>query len=124
MQRLFATFPDERPGIALLLLRFALAAILIFDGPTLWPIRGVMPFCIVLACFLIIGVCLRIVAITAIIGGIAASLVSGSGRIPEEAFVLSVLASTGLLGAGAYSLDGWLFGRRRVIITTTGKRKT
>ena len=122
MQRLFATYPDGLPGIALLLLRVALAGILILDGPSSCATPTILISCFALAGFVIIGVFLPFFAFAGVLAGGTVFLIFGTNKGVECTFVLLVLASLGLLGAGAYSVDGWLFGRRRIIIATPGKK--
>jgi putative oxidoreductase len=119
VQRLFATFPDGQPGAALLLLRLALAGILAFRGPLLW--QGPPAFLISLLCnctglFLAVGIFTPFTAMVAAALGAAALLLCRSSDPASAAFVVVVMAALVLLGAGAYSLDARLYGRREVVV--------
>jgi len=116
VQRLFATFPDGRPGVALLILRITLAAVLVLDGSSFWPFRGAALLCDILACLLFIGFLIPYVALAGVLSGAIISFVRGFVGINQGTFFLLVLLATGLLGAGSYSTDAFIFGRRRVVI--------
>jgi uncharacterized membrane protein YphA (DoxX/SURF4 family) len=119
VQRLFATFPDGQPGVALLLLRIAIAGILAFRGPAYW--QGPSNIWIAVICdafglLLAIGLFTPFVAMAGAAIGAAAMLLNKSIDPASAAFVLAVMAALGLLGAGAYSLDARLYGRREVVV--------
>ena len=123
MQRLFATFPDGRPGFALLLLRAAVAGSLLLSAPTVWPERGAYEFCVILACLTILGL---FVPYAAAIGIGTAALVSLEYGVRDQVrglFILLVFSALGLLGAGSYSIDSRLFGRRTVVFQRSEKPK-
>lgn len=115
MRRLFITFPDGAPGIGLLLLRLAVGATLVNLGAgarlhALIILIGL----IVVALALAIGFVTRATAVLVAILQLLHILWTGfSGGIVEFAFVAQALALA-LLGAGNYSLDSRLFGRRLV----------
>ena len=116
VQRLFATFPDGLQGFALLVLRVAVAGSLTISGPSLWPVHGAETFCIILAIFLILGLLLPYAAVIGVCAAVLVSLEYGIRDLAGSLFVVMVFSSSGVLGAGAYSLDCWLFGRRIVVI--------
>ena len=107
MQKLFTTFPAGAPGGALLLLRGALAAALVFfvEGP--------------LAIRLILGTLLCLGLLTPLVAPVAAIVtLVWLDRNSDPAFcvLLAVHAcALSMLGPGAYSLDSRLFGRRLVV---------
>jgi uncharacterized membrane protein YphA (DoxX/SURF4 family) len=131
LQRLFSTFPDSWPGVALLLLRAIVGLTAIVQG-FLYLSRGGrssaggLLFGALLA---ISGVCLMIGFLTPI-----ASIVAGIGCVASniswlpapvttlfdgrlvslEMVVMAV--SIALLGPGAFALDARLFGRREIVI--------
>jgi uncharacterized membrane protein YphA (DoxX/SURF4 family) len=119
VQRLFATFPDGQPGAALLILRLSLAGILAFHSATYW--QGSPPFWVSAACdciglLLALGLFTPFAAIASAIVGAAALLFCRSFDPVAGAFVLAVMAALGMLGAGAYSLDARIYGRREVVV--------
>lgn len=119
MQRLFATFPDGQPGAALLLLRLSLAGILVFHSATYWegpPSVWVSAACDCIGLLLTLGLFTPFIAIASSVVG-AAALLFGRGFDPVTgSFVLAVMAALGMLGAGAYSLDARIYGRREVVV--------
>jgi uncharacterized membrane protein YphA (DoxX/SURF4 family) len=119
VQRLFATFPDGQPGAALLLLRLALAGVLVCDGSGFWqgaPAPWITVICGGVGVFLAIGLFTPVVAITgAVAGGLALFVCKCSDPI-SASFVLIVMAALGMLGAGAYSVDARIYGRREVVV--------
>ncbi len=119
VQRLFATFPDGQPGAALLLLRLSLAAILAFHSSAYWqgpPAVWVTLICGGVGALLAIGLFTPFVAIVgAIIGALALFLCKGGDSV-AGGFVLVVMVALGMLGAGAYSLDARMYGRREVVV--------
>ena len=131
LQRLYSTFPGGRPGIGLLLLRVAvgLAAAaggaFYFSGPS-----GSSSEKSILGAALIIGgVLLATGFLTPIAGlvigicflGIALSWLPAPAwflhdvKLMAFAMIISAIALA-LLGPGAFSLDGRLFGRREIVI--------
>ena len=119
MQRLFATFPDGQPGAALLLLRLSLAVVLAFRGAAYWqnpPTFWVTLVCDGVALLLAIGLYTPFTAIAGAVIGAVAFFLSKSINPVEESFVLVVMVAVGMLGAGAYSLDARIYGRREVVV--------
>jgi uncharacterized membrane protein YphA (DoxX/SURF4 family) len=119
VQRLFATFPDGQPGAALLLLRLSLAGVLAFHGAAYW--QGLPSFWVTLICGGV-GVLLAIglyTPFTAIFGGAAGTVALFISKCDDPlaaGFVLLVMVALGMLGAGAYSLDARMYGRREVVV--------
>jgi uncharacterized membrane protein YphA (DoxX/SURF4 family) len=131
LQRLYSTFPGGRPGVGLLLLRVAvgLAAaaggVFYFLGPSSsssgkWLLGLVL---------IISGAALAAGFLTPLVGlligicflGIALSWVPAPAWVLHDvklmAFGMIVSAvALALLGPGAFSLDGHLFGRREIVI--------
>jgi uncharacterized membrane protein len=112
MLRLFSMFPAGAPGVALLLLRFGLAATILTTG---WNFRMPVPLLLllVLHClFLCLGIFTPILAAL----GCVFELVSGvfmNHHSIVAAFSSSLdAAALAMLGPGAYSLDARRFGHR------------
>jgi hypothetical protein len=119
VQRLFATFPDGQPGAALLLLRLSLAGTLVFHGAAYW--QGPPAFWVTLifggvALFMAIGLYTPFTAIFGAAAGTVALFLCKGCDLVAGGFVLLVMVALGMLGAGAYSLDARMYGRREVVV--------
>jgi hypothetical protein len=112
-------FPAGPPGIALLLLRLCVAALLFIDqaGRLSWPapvglaIAGVLAAAAVAVGFL--------TPIFALVCGLLALLISTSlaqFAVPLLIFNVLLAIAAALLGPGAYSIDALMFGRRVVVL--------
>jgi hypothetical protein len=111
----FPGHPGGAAGIALLLLRLATAVMM--AGAALYAIQRSLNHLLVFAAgltslLLLLGLGTRIVAFAcaAVAIGVGVSLRDWRGAI--VALEALNLVSMGLLGAGAYSIDAYLFGRR------------
>jgi|KBSMisStaDraftv2_1062788.scaffolds.fasta_scaffold104783_2 putative oxidoreductase len=131
LQRLFSTFPDGSPGVGLLLLRVSVGGTATVQGVlylsgvanhsiAVWLIGFTLILC---------GLALTVGLLTPLAGLFVGLCVSGIALswIPVPPFPLldSKLADSGmiiiavaiaLLGPGAFSFDGYLFGRREIVI--------
>ena len=127
LQRLFSTFPSGRPGIGLLLLRFALGGAAILQALTMIaaePGDGTLRFwaALVLAAgvLLTLGFLTPLAAgsLTLLYGSVAAGWIAAEGSPPFGVTVLSAIVSAAvmLLGPGAFAVDAKLFGRREIRI--------
>jgi uncharacterized membrane protein YphA (DoxX/SURF4 family) len=131
LQRLFSTFPDGRPGIGLLILRAAVGAIATVQG-TLYLSGSVdrAPLTIAIGLVLVAsGASLVIGLLTPVASllvglctlGIALSWIPASAialispRLMAFGVIITAVAIA-LLGPGAFSVDGYLFGRREIVI--------
>jgi len=120
MQRLYSMFPTGTAGIALVLLRLSVAAMLLIGFPrggvvsSQWAFAGLA----VLAAFFLLGALTPILCILSCCIEIAAlfSLKGIDGL--HMLFTIVDTAALGLLGPGGYSLDARMFGRRRVVLAT------
>jgi hypothetical protein len=111
-------FPPGLAGVALVLLRFSVAAMLFTNvlptqDPTvhMWEVGGVC----LLAASLGIGIFTPVVSVLACCVEIAAvSDLKELGVIHLASSIL-ITASVAMLGPGAYSVDARMFGRRLVV---------
>jgi uncharacterized membrane protein YphA (DoxX/SURF4 family) len=121
LQRLFSTFPNGRPGAGLLLLRFAVGASLIIEKvPLIWviPQSFGLEVRVVMVC---VGISLLCGLWTPVAGALAAvielSIAFSPAGCDATHILLAILSfSLALLGPGAWSIDGHIFGRKRIDI--------
>jgi uncharacterized membrane protein YphA (DoxX/SURF4 family) len=102
-------------------MRLSLAGILAFHGSAFWqgpPAYGVTAICVGIGLLLAIGLYTPFTAITGgIIGTLGLFLCTSCDRV-TGGFVVVVLVALGMLGAGAYSVDARIYGRREVVVST------
>jgi uncharacterized membrane protein YphA (DoxX/SURF4 family) len=132
LQRLFSTFPGSWPGFGLLLLRCSLGAALAYSGAA-----GLSENASGL-------VTLALCAVTAgagifLIGGLWTPMLGTLVALDEfrialwihsperehawiHIFLAVVALSVAMLGPGAWSLDARLFGRKRIDLSSRGRR--
>jgi uncharacterized membrane protein YphA (DoxX/SURF4 family) len=119
VQRLFSMFASGVPGAALFVLRVSVAATLLEDGTghgtpvtSLWMLLPI----ILTATFLCLGLLTPICASLCCLMEFYSLTISGG----QDMFhlVMSILTSAvlAMLGPGAYSVDGRIFGRRLLIV--------
>ena len=120
VQRLFSTFADGWPGGGLLAQRLLTGGALVYCGvtcATVNPICGaVVPESIaaVAGVLLIAGAWTPIAG--AVVGIVEASLAFLSPAHATFPLFLAVLGATlAMIGPGTWSLDAWLFGRKRIV---------
>lgn len=116
MPKFHSSYPDGPHGIALLVLRLchAAAALSILTGLNALPLfaRIAMPMAVIVAILLVAGLGTRYASF--VLGCAAA----WSAAASHEGLALLLIAQAGgsvalmVLGAGAYSLDARIFGRR------------
>ena len=131
LQRLFSTFPGGRPGIGLLILRAAVGTIATVQG-----ILYLLESADRTAFVVVIGLVLGASGVSLVIGlltPVASSLVglctlgialswfraSAMALISPRLMAFGVIITAvaiALLGPGAFSVDGYLFGRREIVI--------
>ena len=119
-------FPTERPGFALLLMRVALAVMLLDSVARPFMHLG-SPWFLAAPVTVAIALCLGF--ITPIVSALCVLLevtiwATSAGAI-EAVHVCAMLVAVALamLGPGAYSLDARLFGRRQVILRSDDEKK-
>jgi hypothetical protein len=119
MQRLFGTFPNRGAGLALVVLRLTMAIVLV-TRVWLCPAPGAT---VLMALSAIAALLIAIGLFTPIASGSAALVSLGSIQYSNEpamsALTVAILVAVALLGAGAYSVDARLYGRRRLVISST-----
>jgi uncharacterized membrane protein YphA (DoxX/SURF4 family) len=121
MQRLFSGFPDGWPGISILLLRVSAGLPLVYDGITrILSTPQIGPFVRELLT-IGAGVLLLVGLWTPLSGTLAAILqlwiaFDGAGPLRAVLLLAAVGAALAMLGPGAWSVDAYLFGRKRVDI--------
>ena len=121
MQRLLGTFPNRSAGLALLILRLAVAAALI-SGARLCPgpeTEVLLALSRIAAVLIIVGWYTPLAATSAVAGSLCSFWIcgeSGPDALRIHALMIAILVAIGLLGAGAYSVDARLYGRRRLVV--------
>jgi hypothetical protein len=128
VQKLFSMFPAGVPGVALVLLRLSVAAVLFVDqhGRLFAPMPSwLMLLALVVALALCCG-CLT--PFFAVVAGLLELVentcptsvpllpLSAAGCTPMVLVSLLVAAAVAMLGPGAYSFDARMFGRRVVLL--------
>ncbi len=127
LQRLFSTFPSGRPGIGLFLLRAALGGTALLLGtleltasigrsPIVWMATSIL---LAGGAGLIIGFMTPLAS--SLVGlcvlGIMFTWIPAPPLTTMVAVLMVITASAiALLGPGAFSVDGHLFGRREIVI--------
>jgi uncharacterized membrane protein YphA (DoxX/SURF4 family) len=131
LQRLFSTFPGGRPGVGLLLLRTALGSVAVALGvselsgpivrtPLVWSVAFTLliggvglivgfltPFASALVGLSVLGMALA---------WLPAPQLASLGVTLTVVMMLATATGVALLGPGAFSIDGQLFGRREIVI--------
>jgi hypothetical protein len=127
VQRLFSMFPEDGPGLALLLLRISVATFFLISAIKAAHHFGVSSIPLLCAAVLLISTSLSVGFLTPFLSIVAfvcavANLLIGfnSGNI-IYLFTTFDAAALGLLGPGAYSVDARLFGRRVTILPSRGQ---
>jgi hypothetical protein len=116
MQRLFGTFPNRGAGVALVILRLAVAAALI-SGARLCPgpeTEVLLALSRIAAALIIVGWHTPLAAGSAVLVSLCTFWVCREPGV--NALMIAILIAIGLLGAGAYSVDARLYGRRRLVV--------
>ena len=116
MQRLFGTFPNRGAGLALLILRLAVAAVLV-SGARFCPgpeAQVLLAFSRIAAVLIALGWYTPLAAVSAALVSLCSSWVCR--ELGLNVLMIAILVAIGFLGAGAYSIDARLYGRRRLVV--------
>jgi hypothetical protein len=119
MQRILGTFPNRSAGLALLILRLAVAAALV-TGAGLCPrpeTDVLLGLSRIAAVLIIVGWYTPLAAASAVLVSLCTFWVCREPGV--NALMIAILIAIGLLGAGAYSVDARLYGRRRLVFGST-----
>lgn len=121
MHRLYSTFASGLPGIGLLIMRLVAGAVLVFRGsqgllgelsigpPAIHIVR------ILLSPMLVAGLWTPVTGVAIAILEIG-MLVARAGDPWVHVLLMTLGIALSLLGPGAWSVDAWLFGWRRIDI--------
>ena len=118
MRRLYSTFAGGAPGIALLLMRLVVGAVVLWRaGPGLWsgpPLDIVASAALALVALLLIGGLWTPVA-GAVIAVVAISEILSTGELLNGRLLAATIgAALTMLGPGRLSIDARLFGWKRI----------
>jgi uncharacterized membrane protein YphA (DoxX/SURF4 family) len=136
LHRLFSVFPGGWPGIALLLVRAVLGFTLIVQTvfctreprgmPATWFVGMAAS---VAGALLLAGLLTPIVGVLVGLGAIGIGLSQFPTCTPNLfdstmsiTFTVTMLVAIIILGPGAFSVDAYLFGRRKIIISSPDRR--
>ena len=116
MQRLLGTFPNRSAGLALLILRLAVATALV-SSARLCPgteTEVLLALSRIAAVLIVVGWYTPLAAGSAVVVSLCTFWVCREPGI--NLLLIAILIALGLLGAGAYSVDARLYGRRRLVV--------
>lgn len=120
MQRLYSMFPQGGPGLGLLLLRTATAAMFALNLTHRFNFSSATLHWLVLSLIALVSFLLCIGFLTPIVASIACIAAVANLFLDDQSFVyvLRILTAAALifLGPGAYSVDAKLFGLRVTVI--------
>jgi hypothetical protein len=114
VHQLFLSFPAGRAGTGLLLLRFSLSAAALTESCR-W-LMSVRDFHAVLGVLGIIASILVLIGFRTATGALLIAAVGAFAPIPASLYMIAIAGAVALLGAGAFSVDSRIFGRREIVI--------
>jgi putative oxidoreductase len=124
MQRLFSTFPNNWPGVGLLLLRLGLGIVLVYFGAVAPPRNEQDLIAAAGGIFLLGGLWTPVMGTAVALDKLWIVM-----RSPSRAdtwfqiFLVVLCVSVAMLGPGAWSIDARLFGRTRLDFDGTRRRR-
>jgi hypothetical protein len=116
MKRLFGAFPDRGAGVALVILRLTVAAALV-SSARFCPgseAEVLLALSRIAAVLIVVGWYTPLAAASGVLISLCTFWVCREPGV--NALMVATLIAIGLLGAGAYSVDARLYGRRRLVI--------
>lgn len=116
MQQYSSSFPRASAGVGLFMLRFAVAAQLLFNGAAMPP-WWQLTLLAMLAALLGVGLLTPLAGVLAVL--YQALYVSASTSLSQAslpAIAIAAAMALVLMGPGGYSADARLFGRRRLML--------
>jgi hypothetical protein len=122
LRRLYSTFAGGSPGIALLLMRLVVGAVVLWHaGPRLWsdpPLQIIVAYAsLALAALLLIGGLWTPVA-GAVVAVVAMAEIVTTGEPPVGRVLAATIAGAlTMLGPGRLSIDARLFGWKRIDVS-------
>ena len=126
VHRLFSMFPHGGPGLALLLLRFSVAAVFFMNAANhtgLSSSRLLLAGALLISISLAIGFLTLFLSVIACLAAAANLLIGPDPGNLIDVFSLLDAAALALLGPGAYSVDARLFGRRVIVVPQPTDKK-
>lgn len=121
MRRLFSTFARGFPGTGLLLMRLVVGISLIANGAGKFQADQAIELEVLNILAIIVGALLTVGLWTPVAGFLVVMLAAWGARAQHASLCAVVLSATigaglALVGPGAWSLDAWLFGWKRINI--------
>ena len=126
MRRLYSSFAGGSPGIALLLMRLVIGAVVLWHaGPSLWNDPSLQTMIVygsltLAALLLIAGLWTPLAG--AVVAVVAISEILAAGEPPVgRVLAATIAAARTMLGPGRLSIDAWLFGWKRIDVPVRKK---